>query len=102
MGPDTVTVDWDVELVEQLAFSWRHLRGRLDGLADEEYLWEPVAGCWSVRADADGLGRRSGPGEWLPDEPRGPPGVANVARFSRRRRVSFAPLGAGHDDEVGT
>ena len=28
------------------------LFGRLDGLTDEEYLWEPVGGCLSVR-DAD-------------------------------------------------
>ena len=27
---------------------------RLDGLTDEEFLWEPVAGCWNVYRDADG------------------------------------------------
>lgn len=27
---------------------------RLDGLTDDEYLWEPVAGMWSVRPDGDG------------------------------------------------
>lgn len=27
---------------------------RLAGLSDDEYLWEPVAGCWSVRRGADG------------------------------------------------
>ena len=30
-------------------FAWQRLRTRLDGLTDEEYLWEPVPGCWSVR-----------------------------------------------------
>jgi hypothetical protein len=25
------------------------VRPRLDGLSDDEYVWEPVAGCWSVR-----------------------------------------------------
>ena len=25
----------------------------LDGLTDDEYLWEPVAGCWSVRRRQD-------------------------------------------------
>jgi uncharacterized damage-inducible protein DinB len=29
-------------------------RRRLDGLTDDEYLWEPVPGCWSVRPDAAG------------------------------------------------
>jgi hypothetical protein len=27
---------------------------RLDGLTDDELLWEPVAGCWTVRPDATG------------------------------------------------
>jgi len=27
----------------------RRLRERLEGMTDEEYLWEPAAHCWSVR-----------------------------------------------------
>jgi hypothetical protein len=27
---------------------------RLDGLTDDEYFWEPVAGSWSVRRADDG------------------------------------------------
>ena len=43
-------VDWNLQLAEQLDLHWRAaLRPRLDGLTDEEYFWEPVAGCWSVR-----------------------------------------------------
>lgn len=43
----SVVVD---ELVEQLELHWKdHLRPKLDGLTDDEYLWEPVPGCWSVR-----------------------------------------------------
>jgi hypothetical protein len=43
-------MDWISQLVEQLDWHWQHqLRPRLDDLTDEEYLWEPVAGCWSVR-----------------------------------------------------
>jgi len=42
--------DWSKELAEQLDWHWQHhLRPRLDGLTDEEYFWEPVPGCWSVR-----------------------------------------------------
>lgn len=26
----------------------------LEGLNDEEYFWEPVAGCWSVRRSVHG------------------------------------------------
>lgn len=43
-------IDWNYQLAEQLDLHWRTaLRPRLDGLTDEEYFWEPVAGCWSVR-----------------------------------------------------
>ena len=42
---------------------------RLSGLGDEEYLWEPVPGCWSVRRRADATTPRAfGPGEWLLDQ----------------------------------
>lgn len=43
-------IDWNSQLHEQLDWHWQHhLRPRLDGLTGEEYLWEPVAGCWNVR-----------------------------------------------------
>jgi hypothetical protein len=41
---------------------------RLTGLGDEEYLWEPVPGCWSLRRREDaGTPRAFGPGEWVLD-----------------------------------
>lgn len=43
-------LQWNPLLVDQLTWHWTHqLRGRLDGLTDEEYFREPVPGCWSVR-----------------------------------------------------
>ncbi|MGP4004104.1 DinB family protein [Streptomyces sp. 8N706] len=43
-------IDWNEQLGEQLDRHWRkQLRPRLDGLSDDEYFWEPVPGCWSVR-----------------------------------------------------
>lgn len=43
-------MDWTGQLLEQLTFYWeRQARPRLEGLSDAEYLWEPVAGMWSVR-----------------------------------------------------
>lgn len=30
----------------------------VDSMTDEEYLWEPVSGCWSVRRRASGSGPR--------------------------------------------
>jgi hypothetical protein len=42
--------DWNDELRSQLEWHWEHqLRPRLAGLTDDEYFWEPVAGCWSIR-----------------------------------------------------
>lgn len=44
------TIDWTSRLLEQLTWHWDHqLRPGLDGLTDDEYLWEPVPGCWSIR-----------------------------------------------------
>jgi hypothetical protein len=72
-----------VPLLEQFDFGCERLVGRLAGpvmdsgngtavevgpLTDEEYLWEPVAACWSVRRRADGPGPKadhlSGAGSW--------------------------------------
>ncbi|MFF3764025.1 DinB family protein [Streptomyces sp. NPDC001922] len=45
-----MAIDWNEQLVEQLDLHWRNqLRPRLDGLSDDEYFWEPVPGCWSLR-----------------------------------------------------
>jgi DinB family protein len=50
-----MTVDWGALLVGQLEFYWAaHLRPRLRGLTDEEYFWEPVDGCWTLRQRPDG------------------------------------------------
>ncbi|WP_399894614.1 DinB family protein [Streptomyces sp. BBFR51] len=57
---------------------------RLTGLGDEEYLWEPVPGCWSVRRRGEAVTPRAyGPGEWVLD--KGAPDIpsseyAEVAR----------------------
>jgi hypothetical protein len=41
---------WNLTLRDQADFHYRRLfRPRLAGLTDEEYLWEPVPGCWSIR-----------------------------------------------------
>ncbi|GAA4884008.1 DinB family protein [Actinomycetospora straminea] len=42
-------MEWNPMLVEQVDFLWRGFRARLDGLTDEQYLWEPAPGAWSVR-----------------------------------------------------
>ena len=56
-------------------------------MTDDEYLWEPVAGCWSIRRYADGPGSRAarlvGAGEWGRDaggsSPPWPPPLTTIA-----------------------
>ncbi|EYT56558.1 hypothetical protein H490_0101455 [Leucobacter sp. UCD-THU] len=51
MNPQTVRQEtWNGLLREQIDWHWAHqVRARLSGLADDEYFWEPVPDCWSVR-----------------------------------------------------
>jgi hypothetical protein len=70
-----MTVDWNAELLDQLDLHWTAmLRPRLAGLTDDEYLWEPVDGCWTVRPTDDG---RFVP-DWQVPEPVPPP-VTTIA-----------------------
>jgi hypothetical protein len=49
----TRTTDRLGYLVAQLDTAWEILQHRLQGLTNDEYLWEPVPGCWSVPAHRD-------------------------------------------------
>jgi hypothetical protein len=64
-----VDLDWNEELVTQLEWHWDHqLRPRLQGLTDDEYLWEPAAGCWSIRPRAEATSPLAmGAGEYVMD-----------------------------------
>lgn len=42
------------ELVALSDYVWQRLLTRLDGLTDDEYLWEPVPGCWTIRPGPEG------------------------------------------------
>jgi hypothetical protein len=43
-------LDWNAQVVDQLDWHWQHhLWPKLAGLTDDEYFWEPVKGCWSLR-----------------------------------------------------
>jgi hypothetical protein len=70
-----VAVNWHAELMEQLDWHWRTaLRPRLDGLTDDEYFWEPVPGCWSIRPVGDGTFMA----DWAWPAPEPPP-VTTIA-----------------------
>jgi hypothetical protein len=44
-------------------FAYQRLHTRLAGLTDEEYLWEPAPGCWTIRRQ-DGGTWRADRSEW--------------------------------------
>jgi len=48
------------ELVDLSDDVWHRLRARLEGLTDEEYLWEPAPGCWTIGPRSDGTWRWDG------------------------------------------
>ncbi|WP_137990871.1 DinB family protein [Streptomyces vilmorinianum] len=95
-----------IPLLDQFDFARERLRQRMAGpfvdsgngtdvevvpLSDEEYLWEPVPGCWSVRRHADGPGPGAtlltGAGDWgrdttPPPHPAPPPFTTIAWRLS--------------------
>jgi len=55
MTTTQTTIDWTSALVDQAARHWTNqLRPRLQGLTDEEYLWEPTPGAWNVHPRGQG------------------------------------------------
>jgi hypothetical protein len=66
---EPMTVDWTREMLEQFDVQWNLAHGpSLETLTDEEYLWEPVPGCWSVRPTGPG-GRGQIEQTWPDPEP---------------------------------
>src|SRR5436189_291902 len=49
-------------LITAFDYVWGRLTERLGRLTDEEYFWEPVPGCWSLRQDGQGRWRLDGGG----------------------------------------
>jgi len=93
-------VDWHHELAEQLDFYWPFVRRRLEGLTDHEYLWEPVASCWSLRRRADARARGWGAGdvvfEFDEDEPVMPPFTTIAWRIAHIAIGVFGARAANH------
>lgn len=103
---------WTELLVEQLEWQWEnYFRPRLDDLTDEEYLWEPVPGCWSIRPRADAVGAMSaGFADTVADydypEPEPPPvttiawrmGHISIGVFGERAANHFGDGGVSYGD----
>ncbi|MEV7182448.1 DinB family protein [Kitasatospora sp. NPDC093679] len=95
-----------IPLLEQFDFAYARLADRMAGpvmdsgngtdvavgpMTDDEYLWEPVPDCWSVRRRSDGPGARAtelaGAGDWgrdatPPPHPEPPPFTTIAWRLS--------------------
>jgi hypothetical protein len=64
------------ELLDFSAYVCGRVRGRVAGLTDDEYLWEPAADMWSIRPDATGT--------WWPDRSVFPPEPAPLTTIAWR------------------
>jgi len=68
MDTEGVRTDRSGLLLDQFDHAREMARVRLTGLGDEEYLWEPVPDCWSIRRRGESVTPRAfGPGEWVLD-----------------------------------
>jgi DinB superfamily len=79
-------LNWTHELDEQLDWHWqKQLRPRLDGLTDDEYLWEPVVNSWSIRPRGQGRAALSvGGGDLVMDYAYPEPSPAPVTTIAWR------------------
>jgi hypothetical protein len=99
---DWATRGWNARLRDQLGFHYRQMfRPRLQGLTDEEYYWEPVPGCWSVRPRAQAVGNDSAGGgdlvlDWSWPEPSPPPVTTIAWRLAHVTRSCLAVRTANH------
>jgi DinB superfamily len=82
----THVLDWPTELALQFSSHWEsRLRPRLAGLTDEEYFWEPVPGCWSVRPRGQGVASLEvGKGDLIVDWAKWDPDPAPVTTIAWR------------------
>jgi DinB family protein len=97
-------IDWTGLLAEQVDWHWRtQLRPRLAGLTDEEYLWEPVPGMWSIRPRGTSTAPiAAGSGDFTCDfawpEPDPPPVTTIAWRMAHLQVGVFGARVASHFD----
>lgn len=76
------------DLLETCDYVWNRLRTRLGGLTDDEYLWEPVPGCFTIRRSEDG--------SWTWDHVWPPPDPPPVTTIAWRLTHIAADRSTGH------
>jgi DinB superfamily len=97
-----MSIDWNAELLSQLEWHWdNQLRPRLDGLTDDEYFWEPVQGCWSIRRRAESTAPvAAGVGDYTVDfawpQPDPPPVTTIAWRLAHLIVGVFSGRNAAH------
>jgi hypothetical protein len=96
-------MNWTDEIDKQLSWQWENiLRPRWDGMTDQEYLWEPVPGMWSVRPRGQGVAVEVGSGSHIIDfafpEPSPPPVTTIAWRFGHLLVGVFGARVATHFD----
>jgi hypothetical protein len=103
-------LDWNHLLLDQLTWHWdSFVRPRIDTLTDDEYFWEPAAGCWSVRprgTSAAAVGSGEFTIDYASPEPDPPPvttiawrlGHLIVGVFGGRNASHFGGPPIGYDD----
>ena len=96
-------------LAAQLDTSRQFFVGRLEGLTDHEYLWEPVPGAWNLRpAGQVRTSKAAGKGEFLQEHEPGaqPPPLRTIAWLvchlvemqTRRHDYTLGTHSVGRDD----
>ena len=99
-------IDWTSELLDQLSFHWDGiLRPRLEHLTDEQLLWEPVAGMWSIRRRDDATSpMAAGAGDTVIDfavPPPSPEPLTTIAWRLGHIALVFGERAANHFGDGG-
>lgn len=94
-------MDWSAQLAEQLDWHWTgHLRPKLAGLTDDEYLWEPAPHAWTVRPRGPSDAAAPGTGAFTIDfaypEPDPPPVTTIAWRLAHVVVGVFGTRNASH------
>ncbi len=86
------------QLIVQTGWAELRLTQRLAGITDDEYLWEPVDGCWSVRRREEAISSKpQGRGEWAFDKSDDEPSPPPLTTIAWRLMHLVDVLGSYHD-----